>query len=107
MLLVVGCGSSDDQPAAAATATATAPGGLATVEGRAVSGNSTQIVLRTADGERTFGIAPEDVQAVDPTHFVSHVGVPTLGFRIYYRSEGGVDYAVSAEEIAGSTLGFD
>jgi len=81
--------------------------GLRSIDGRAVKANETELVLRLADGERTFKIKPEDVAGVDPGHFNSHVGIPTLGFRVYFRPEGDTDYAVSAEEIKGSDLGFD
>ncbi len=82
-------------------------GELLTVEGRSVSATPDEIVLRTADGDRTFQVTAEDRPAVDPEHFESHAGVETLGFRIFYRTEGETDYAVSAEEIPGSTLGFE
>jgi hypothetical protein len=81
--------------------------GLQQVVGRGVSADDTALVLRTADGEKTFQIRAEDLQAVDPEHFNSHVGVDSLGYRIYFISEGGVDYAVSVEEVDGSELGFD
>lgn len=81
--------------------------GLRSIDGRAVSASDTELVLRTADGERTFQIKPEDVAGVAPGHYSSHVGIPTLGFRVYFRTEDDVEYAVSAEEIAGSDLGFD
>lgn len=81
--------------------------GLRAIDGRAVKASDTELVLRTADGERTFQIKPDDKAGVDPGHYNSHVGIPTLGFRIYFRPEGDVDYAVSAEEIKGSGLGFD
>ncbi|MFP5451402.1 MAG: hypothetical protein ACLGG9_06575 [Thermoleophilia bacterium] len=103
--VAAGCGggSADAEPQDASQAT----GSLVTVDGRAVSATDQELVLRTADGERTFQIREDDLQAVDPAHFESHVGVATLGFRIHYVSEGGIDYAVSTEEIKGSTLGFD
>jgi hypothetical protein len=81
--------------------------GLQQVEGRAVSASDTELVLRTADSEYTFSIKPEDLAAIDPAHINSHIGVETLGFRVFYRNEGGVDYVVSVQEIKGSTLGFD
>jgi hypothetical protein len=80
---------------------------LASVDGRGVSASETELVIRTADGERVFQVKPEDVGAVDPDHFNSHVGVATLAYRIYFREEGGVEYAVSVEEIDGTTLDFD
>lgn len=103
-ILLAACGSGGEKPSAPAKAD---PSAIQQVDGRAVSATEAQLVLRTADRERTFQIQPEDLAAVDPGHFSSHVGIPTLGFRIFFRSEGGVEYAVSAEEIAGSGLGFD
>lgn len=101
--LLVACGGgSDEQPAAAAPS-----GDLQEIEGRAVSADPGEIVLRTAEGERTFIVREEDRAAVDPDHFASHAGVATLGFRVFYATDAGSDYAVSVEEIAGSTLGFD
>lgn len=106
-LLIAGCGGGgDDEPVAAADTVATTSA-LQEVQGRSVSGSDTEIVLRTADGERTFLVREEDRAAVDPEHFVSHAGVPTLGFTVFYVTEADGDYAVSVEEIAGSTLGFD
>lgn len=107
-LLVAGCGGGDDDPVAGDTvATTTGAGALQEIEGRSVSAGDDEIVLRTADGERSFLVRADDRAAVDPEHFASHAGVPTLGFRVFYVTDGGVDYAVSVEEIAGSTLGFD
>ncbi len=80
---------------------------LLTMDGRGVSATNEAIVLRTPGGEWTFKIRPEDVVAVDPDHFNSHIGVDTIGYRVFYVTEGGVDYAVSIEEIDGPTLGFD
>lgn len=81
--------------------------GLQQIDGRAVSATDTELVLRTADGERTFQIAEEDVRAIDPTHYNSHAGIADLGFRVFYRTEGTLEYAISVEEIPGSALGFD
>jgi hypothetical protein len=118
-VLLTGCNSPADTapgsaPAASASASASAEAsavagayGLQQVDGRGVSASDTELVLRTAKGERTFQIKEEDLEAIDPKHFNSHVGVPSLGFRVYYRTEGGVDRVVSVEEIEGSTLGFD
>lgn len=77
------------------------------VDGRPVSASGTELILRTADEQLTFQIRPEDLEAIDPAHINSHVGVETLGFRAYYMTEAGIDYVVSVEEINGSTLGFD
>ncbi|WP_104044493.1 hypothetical protein [Arthrobacter sp. ZGTC412] len=120
-VLLTGCNSPADTtpnsaPAASASANTSASAdtsavagtsGLQQVDGRGVSASDTELVLRTAQGERTFQIKEEDLQAIDPAHYNSHVGVPSLGFRVYYRTEGGVDRVVSVEEIEGSTLGFD
>lgn len=114
-VLLTGCNSpADTAPGSAPAASASAgtgavagANGLQQVDGRGVSASDTELVLRTAEGERTFQIKEEDLQAIDPAHYNSHVGVPSLGFRVYYRTEGGVDRVVSVEEIAGSTLGFD
>ncbi|MFP5489310.1 MAG: hypothetical protein ACLGHQ_13515 [Acidimicrobiia bacterium] len=101
--LLAACGGGgDEQPAAAATT-----GVLREIDGRSVSAGPGEIVLRTAEGERTFMVRDEDRAAVDPDHFASHAGVATLGFRVFYTTDAGSDYAVSVEEIAGSTLGFD
>jgi hypothetical protein len=57
------------------------------------------VVLRTPDGtRRTFKVRDEDAKALDLKHLDSHAGFTDVGFRVYYRSEGGVDYAVAAEE---------
>lgn len=108
--LLTGCaGASTPQSEEANSEQSASPdsAALQQVDGRGVSASDTELVLRTADGERTFQIRPDDVQAIDPAHFDSHIGIPTLGFRIYYLTEANIDYAVSAEEIKGSTLGFD
>jgi len=81
--------------------------GLPSVDGRAVAASNEEITIRTSDGERKFQVRDEDVSAIDPVHIQSHVGVATLGFRIYYRNINGQDYAISVEEIKASTLGFD
>jgi len=101
---VAGCSAPAEEPEPVAVE---APSSLQQVDGRAVSASETELVLRTADTEYTFAIKSEDVEAVDPAHITSHIGVETLGFRVFYRNEGGVDYVVSVEEIKGSTLGFD
>lgn len=102
-LMIAGCAQTEEaEPASSETSS-----GLQQVEGRAVSASDTELVLRTADSEYTFSIKPEDLAAVDPGHINSHIGVETLGFRVFYRNEGGVDYVVSVQEIKGSTLGFD
>ncbi|WP_461188459.1 hypothetical protein [Arthrobacter sp. Z4-13] len=114
-VLLAGCSSPagtapDSAPAvnaSAGTSAVAGANGLQQVDGRGVSASDTELVLRTAEGERTFQIKEEDLEAIDPKHFNSHVGVPSLGFRVYYRTEGGVDRVVSVEEIEGSTLGFD
>ena len=102
VLILTGCGGSS--PAASPSASAS---GITQLDGRAVSVDSKELVMRTADGERTFAIKPEDESAVGPEHIQSHMGIDTLGFRVYYVSKDGKDYAVSVEEIKGSTLGFD
>lgn len=57
------------------------------------------LVLRMPDGStRTFAVAEQDVDALDLEHLESHAGFDDVGFRVYYRSEGGADYAVGAEE---------
>jgi hypothetical protein len=80
---------------------------LGSVEGRGVSASDQELVLRTADGEQSFQVREQDLLAVDPDHFNSHVGVADLGYRIYFVTESTINYAVSVEEIDGSTLGFD
>lgn len=106
--ILAGCGGGDS---ASTTATAALEGAatsaLLTMDGRGVSASNEEIVLRTPGGEWTFKVRPEDVVAVDPDHFNSHIGVDTIGYRIFYVTENGVDYAVSVEEIDGTTLGFD
>lgn len=102
-LAITGCA----QPEEAAPAASEVSAGLEQVEGRAVSASDTELVLRTADLEYTFSIKPEDLEAVDPEHINSHIGVETLGFRVFFRNESGIDYVVSVQEIKGSTLGFD
>lgn len=113
VLIIAGCGGGSDDSKSSGDAKSTGADksvgsdGLRQVDGRAVSANDAEVVLRTADGERTFKVKPEDVGGVGPEHVQSHVGIPTLGFRIYYRTESDVEYAVSAEEIPASGLGFD
>lgn len=101
--LLTACGGEDDEEASPPAAS----GELLEIEGRSVSAGPGEIVLRTAEGERTFLVRDEDRAAVDPDHFASHAGVATLGFRVFYRTDAASDYAVSVEEIPGSTLGFD
>lgn len=120
-MLLTACGptssttpdTSQEQPQAPSGApaeekpTETEETSLQQIDGRAVSATDIELVLRTADGERTFQIAEEDVQAIDPSHFSSHANVADLGFRVFYRTEGTLEYAISVEEIPGSSLGFD
>jgi hypothetical protein len=106
ILTVSACGGGGD---GASTTTADAGAGstaMQQMDGRGVSATDDELVLRTAGGEWTFKIRPEDVAAVDPEHFNSHVDVPTIGFRVFYVTQDGVDYAVSVEEIDASSLGF-
>lgn len=94
--------SSEEPPAAEEPVSA-----LIELEGRAVSASDTELVLRTAAGEQTFQIRNEDLRAIDPDHIRSHLGIASIGFRVFSRNIDGVDYVVSIEEIDGSTLGFD
>ncbi|NQU37826.1 MAG: hypothetical protein HQ526_09575 [Actinobacteria bacterium] len=101
-LLLSGCGAEGASPAASSASAS----GLASVDGRAEKVNSKEIVLRTVNGTQTFKIRPEDEAGVGPEHVESHMGIPSIGFKVYYVTDNGVDYAVSAEEIKGDTLGF-
>ncbi len=107
LLVVAACGGGGDSAATTSADTAAGASSIQQMDGRGVSATNEELVLRTAGGEWTFKIRPEDVAAVDPDHFNSHVGVPTLGFRVFYVSQDGADYAVSVEEIKASSLGFD
>lgn len=102
-VLLSSCGAEGPSPAASSASAS----GLASVDGRAEKVNSKELVLRTANGTKTFKIRPEDEAAVGPEHVESHMGIATIGFKVYYVTENGVDYAVSVEEIKGDTLGFD
>lgn len=102
MFLLAGCSTPPPEDPASSSEQ-----GLRSVDGRGVSASETELVLRTADGDQAFQIREQDVQAVDPAHFSSHIGIESLGFRVYFVSEGNATYAVSVEEIDGATLGFD
>lgn len=107
VLVLAACGGSDG----GGTTTAAAEGSAAAsamkqMDGRGVSATEEELVLSTPGGEWTFKIRPEDVAAVDPEHVNSHASVPEIGFRVFYITLDGVDYAVSVEEIDASSLGF-
>lgn len=99
-----GSGGGDSSTAAAEGAGAAAT--MKQMDGRGVSASDQELVLSTPGGEWTFKIRPEDVAAIDPEHVNSHIGVPDVGFRVFYITQDGVDYAVSVEHIDASTLGF-
>ena len=108
VFLLAGCASgSDEDQVASQEQEQEQEQSLGSVEGRGVSASDKELVLRTADGEQSFQVREQDVLAVDPDHFNSHVGVARLGYRVYFITEGNINYAVSVEEIDGSTLGFD
>src|SRR5687767_8855996 len=75
-----------------------------TYEGRPVRANDRELVLDVDDKERTFAIRPEDLRSVDPGHVASHIGIPTLAFRVYVDEVDGEEYAIAAEEMAASDL---
>lgn len=106
VFLLAGCASGSDEDQGASSEQGQEQS-LGSVEGRGVSASDKELVLRTADGEQSFQVREQDVLAVDPDHFNSHVGVARLGYRVYFITEGNINYAVSVEEIDGSTLGFD
>ncbi|MGD9570921.1 MAG: hypothetical protein AB7V62_03415 [Thermoleophilia bacterium] len=93
--LLVACGGGSDPPAAAEPT-----GELQEIEAARCRLLRGEIVLWTAEGERTFTVRDEERAAVDPDHFASLADVPTLGFRVFYTTDAGSDYAVSVEEIA-------
>ena len=101
-LAITGCGNEVTRAAESA-----ASAGIPSIDGRGVSVTDSELVLRTADGDRTFAIRAEDVNAVGPEHIESHLGIESIGFKVYFITEDGVDYAVSVEEVDGSALGFD
>lgn len=86
-------GCSTELPAEKSAPPASAP----SVVGFLEEADENGLVLRMPDGStRTFAAAEEDVEALD--HLESHAGFDDVGSRVYYRSEGGSDYAVGAEE---------
>ena len=91
--------TSDATPIAARVEAAPkASAGAKTFDGDVTKVSSTSITLRGSDGSsRTFSIRDEDASAFDVAHLTEHrdAGEPV---RVYYRSEGGTDYAVSYED---------
>ena len=108
MVLVVGaCGGGGDAGEAGTPAAANAGAeAMKQLDGRGVSATDEELILSTPGGEWTFKIRPEDVAAIDPAHVNSHAAVPEIGFRVFYVTQDGVDYAVSVEEIDATSLGF-
>jgi len=105
--VVAACGGGDDGAGSAdAAATNGGSSALLQMDGRGLSATNEELVLETPGGTWNFKIRPEDLAAVDVEHFNSHVNVPDVAFRVFYVTEGGVDYAVSVEHIDASTLGF-
>jgi len=106
VLGLAACGGSGDDATTASVEGSAASATMKQMDGRGVSATDEELILSTPGGEWTFKIRPEDVAAVDPEHINSHVGVPDIGFRVFYITQDGVDYVVSVEHIDASTLGF-
>lgn len=72
---------------------------LPSVDGFLLSATETEVVVRSQDGERTFPVKPEDRPKLGLEHLGSHAGLTDVGFRVYYRDEGGRRFIKYATEI--------
>lgn len=73
--------------------------------GRVQSVSNTKLVLEDSDGtEISFKIRKDDLASVNPPHVKSHIDVPEIAFRIYYREIDGERYALAADETSSEGL---
>jgi hypothetical protein len=85
-----------EQTAAPESSDATA---LPSADGILVRVTQRRIALRTIEGDAVFFVAAADRPALGIEHMQSHMGVPSIGFRIYYERRGEKYFARAAEEI--------
>lgn len=71
------------------------------VVGLMVSTTEEAVTIKMPDGtNRVFKVRPEDAPSLGLGHLASHAGLTDIGFKVFYETEGDVDYVVGAFETA-------